>query len=408
MKPMPRLLVLLLTFACFSISILVVSCNPKPAEEQEDIPQSIDQTLLDQRLEALSQKAVQDLKKLPFDSLKIPRSLKEDGSLDARKSKQWTSGFYPGTLWQLAGLENNPELLSGAAQWIQAIEKEKWDSGTHDLGFKIYCSFGNAYEVTNKEAYKDVFITAAKTLCTRYNPTVGALRSWDHNKDKWDFPVIIDNMMNLELLFEVANLTDDTIMWNIAEQHAQTTLKNHFRPDHSSYHVIDYVPETGEVRKKNTHQGANHESAWSRGQAWGLYGFTVVYRYTKDPVFLQKAEAIADFIFSHPNLPEDLIPYWDFDAPNIPNEPRDVSAAAVTASGLIELSQYNPEKAATYLAWADKILLSLEKETYQSNAAPFFLKHSVGSIPGGSEVDVPIVYADYYYVEALKRRLALL
>ncbi|MEM6377985.1 MAG: glycoside hydrolase family 88 protein [Bacteroidota bacterium] len=391
--------------ACLS---LVFSCNPKPADDQIAATQSVDRTLLENRLAVVSQKTIQDLEQLPFDSLKIPRSLKEDGSLDARKSKQWTSGFYPGILWQLAALENDPAIIEGATQWIGPIEKEKRDSGTHDLGFKLYCSFGNAYAVTKNEAYKDVFITAARTLITRYNPTVGAIRSWDHNRDKWDYPVIIDNMMNLELLFEVAQMTDDTTMYQIADQHARTTIKNHFRPDNSSYHVIDFNPETGEVRKKNTHQGFAHESAWSRGQAWGLYGFTATYRYTKDPVFLKKAEEIASFIFKHPNLPEDLIPYWDYDAPNIPNEPRDVSAATVAASGLIELSEYVPEKAATYLAWADQILLSLEKETYQTDVAPFFLKHSVGSLPGDSEVDVPIIYADYYYVEALKRRLASL
>lgn len=408
MKSKPRLFSLPPTFSYLLLLFLSVSCNSNSTSDQRVAVQELDRELLEQRLASLSQKAVQYLEKLPFDSLKIPRSLKEDGTLDARPSKQWTSGFYPGILWQLAGLENNPELMEGATQWMQPIEKEKWDSGTHDLGFKVYCSFGNAYRVTNKEAYKEVFITAAQTLSTRYNPTVGALRSWDHNRDKWDFPVIIDNMMNLELLFEVAELTKDTVMWNIAEQHARTTLNNHFRSDNSSYHVIDYNPETGEIRKKNTHQGAAHESAWSRGQAWGLYGFTATYRYTKDPIFLAKAKDIAEFIFSHPNLPEDLIPYWDYDAPNIPNEPRDVSAATVTASGLIELSQYVPEKAATYLAWADKIILSLENETYQTSTAPFFLQHSVGSAAGGSEVDVPIIYADYYYVEALRRRLASL
>lgn len=408
MKSKPRLINLLPTLGCILLFFFTVSCNSQPAADQSRTAQEVDRELLEQRLANLSRKAIQDLDQIPYDTLHIPRSVSEDGTLDAGKSKQWTSGFYPGILWQLASLEKDPALVRGATKWIKPIEKEKYDSGTHDLGFKIYCSFGNAYQVTGNEAYKDVFITAARTLATRYNPTVGAIRSWDHNKDKWDFPVIIDNMMNLELLFEVAQMTEDTTMWNIAEQHARTTLKNHFRPDHSSYHVIDFNPETGEVRKRNTHQGAAHESAWSRGQAWGLYGFTVAHRYTKDPAFLQKAEAIANYIFTHPNLPEDLIPYWDFDAPNIPSEPRDVSAATVTASGLIELSQYVPEKAATYLAWADQILLSLEKDTYQTDTAPFFLKHSVGNLPSKSEIDVPIIYADYYYVEALKRRLASL
>jgi hypothetical protein len=385
---------------------LLLGCNSATSNESAPNKKLITQEQLEKRLQELSQKAIQDLAQLTFDSLKIPRSLHEDGTLDVGNSKQWTSGFYSGTLWQLADQQEDPILEAGATQWMMPLEKEKWDSGTHDLGFKVYCSFGNAYKTTQEARYKDIFITAAQTLSSRYNPTVGAIRSWDHHQHLWDFPVIIDNMMNLELLFEVAQLTDDTIMWNIAEQHARTTLKNHFRPDYSSYHVIDYNPETGAVQNKNTHQGAADDSAWSRGQAWGLYGFTVVYRFTKDPIFLEQAKSIANFIFHHPNLPEDLIPYWDFDAPNIPKEPRDVSAAAVAASGLIELSQYDPENAVTYLSWADHILQSLEEETYQTKAVPFFLQHSVGNIPSGSEIDVPIVYADYYYVEALRRRLA--
>ena len=182
-------------------------------------------------------------------------------------------------------------------------------------------------------------------------------------------------------------------------------MKNHFRPDNSSYHVIDYDPSTGEIRNRHTHQGAAHESAWSRGQAWGLYGFAMSYRYTKDVRFLEQAKAIAQYFFNHPNLPEDKIPYWDFDAPNIPNELRDVSAAAVAASGLLELYHLDEANKDQYLAWADAILESLEKEEYQANEPPFLLQHSVGSIPGDFEVDVPIIYADYYYVEALFRRL---
>lgn len=343
---------------------------------------------------------------LPFDSLQIPRSLKEDGSLDATPSKSWTSGFYAGTLWQLFDYSKNTVLQKAAEQWQAPIEKEKWDGGTHDLGFKVYCSFGNAYQITGEETYKEIFLTAARTLTTRFNEKIGAIRSWDHHEHLWGFPVIIDNMMNLELLFEATRLTGDSSFYHVAVSHANTTLKNHFRPDHSSYHVVDYDTLTGAVKQKNTHQGAGHESAWSRGQAWGLYAYAMTYRYTRDEAYLDQAKHIAQYIFTHPNLPEDLIPYWDYNAPNIPDEPRDVSAATVAASGLIELSRHDTANAKKYLIWADGILTSLESTEYQTDAAPFFLQHSVGSVPGKFEIDVPIIYADYYYVEALRRRLA--
>ncbi|MEM1122124.1 MAG: glucuronyl hydrolase, partial [Bacteroidota bacterium] len=190
--------------------------------------------------------------------------------------------------------------------------------------------------------------------------------------------------------------------------HAQKTLHNHFRKDNSSYHVIDYFPETGEVRKRNTHQGHSHESAWSRGQAWGLYGFTVAYRETKNSAYLEQAKKIADFFFTHPNMPDDKIPYWDFDAPNIPNEERDASAAAIAASGLIELSQHDTANKDKYLKWADQVLASLSSKAYEATTPPFFVTQSVGSKPHNSEINVPINYADYYFVEALLRRKALL
>ncbi len=286
------------------------------------------------------------------------------------------------------------------------MEKEKYDGGTHDLGFKVHCSFGRAWELTGNEAYRDVFITAAETLITRYNEKIGALRSWDHHADVWQFPVIIDNMMNLEMLFEATRLTGDSSFHKVAEQHALTTLKHHFREDNSSYHVVSFDTLTGKVEMKNTHQGFSHESAWSRGQAWGLYGYAMAYQYTKRPDFLNKAQDVAAFIFTHPNLPEDLIPYWDYDAPNIPNEPRDVSAATVAACGLFRLAESAPDMATEYRKNANAILASLTNQEYQLDQAPFFLQHSVGSIPGEFEMDAPIIYADYYYVEALNRSLA--
>jgi hypothetical protein len=332
-----------------------------------------------------------------------PRTL-EEGVLKLVPSKDWTSGFFPGELWYLYEYTKNPEWLAAAKAFTANIEQEKFNAGTHDMGFKIYCSFGNGYRLTKDEKYKEVIIQAAKTLATRFNPKVGAIRSWDHNSDKWDFPVIIDNMLNLELLFEATILTGDSSYHKIAVTHANTTLKNHFRPDYSTYHVISYNPQTGAVEKKNTHQGYSHESAWSRGQAWGLYGYTLCYRYTKNKAYLEQAQNIAKYIFTHKNLPSDLIPYWDFDAPEIPKEPRDVSAATVIASALYELSTYSTDTK-SYIEKANKILKNLAKSYSSENGGNkgFVLLNSTGSKPNKGEVDVPLIYADYYYLEALLR-----
>lgn len=392
-------------FIYFFLIFGFVGCNLSTSNTTQSVDTNpASQNDSPKQLEVLSKRAAGDLAKISFDSVQIPRTIEEDGKLKGTPSKSWTSGFYPGLLWQLYGFSKDEKLKELAMQWSAVVEKEKMDGGTHDLGFKIYCPFGNAYKITNDEAYKEVFVTAAKTLSTRFNPTVGAIRSWDHHEHLWKYPVIIDNMMNLEMLFEATKLTGDSSFYHIANQHASTTLKNHFRDDYSSYHVVDYDTKTGKVVKKNTHQGLNHESAWSRGQAWGLYGFTVAYRYTGEKKYLEQAQKIAEFIFSHPNLPSDLIPYWDYDAPNIPNEPRDVSAATIAASGLFELSSHDASNAKKYQDWATQILTSLQSEKYQCNTPPFFLKHSVGSIPGEFEMDAPIIYADYYYVEALLRK----
>lgn len=335
----------------------------------------------------------------------IPRTLTETGDLRLVKPRDWTSGFFPGVLWFLHEYTGKEEWREEAEKFTAYIENEKFDKGTHDLGFKIYGSFGQGNRILDNPEYRDVVIQAAKTLTTRYNPKVKSIRSWDHNADKWDFPVIVDNMMNLELLFAATRFTGDSTYYEVAVNHANTTLANHFRDDFSSYHVVDYNPETGEVQNKHTHQGYAHSSAWARGQAWGLYGYTMSFRETGMEKYLQQAEEIADFILNHPNLPEDMVPYWDFDAPNPEEQPRDVSAAAVTASALLELSTYS-DKGETYRAAADKILQSL----YQSYTAPvgsnrgFILLHSTGHKPADSEVDVPLNYADYYYLEALLRQ----
>lgn len=330
-----------------------------------------------------------------------PRTL-DSAKLKLVSSKDWTSGFFPGELWFLYEYTNNKEWKTEAEKFTSNIEREKTNGGTHDMGFKVYCSFGNGYRLTNDAHYKDVIIQSAKTLSTRFNPKIGCIKSWDNRK--WAYPVIIDNMMNLELLFEATKLTGDKSFYNIAVSHANTTMKNHYRSDYSSYHVVNYDTATGKAISKNTAQGYADESAWARGQAWGLYGFTMCYRETKNKSFLDQAEHIAAFILHHPNLPKDLVPYWDFNAPNIPDEPRDASAAAVMASALYELSTYS-KNGKKYRKIADKIMQSLTNN-YRSSIGEnkgFILLHSTGSKPSKSEVDAPIIYADYYYLEALMR-----
>lgn len=338
-----------------------------------------------------------------------PRSINKDGSLAMIHPHDWCSGFFPGSLWQMYAYTHDDFWRQQAISNTWLIEESKWHKGTHDLGFMMNNSFGKAYQLTGERSYKDVVLQSARTLITRYSSKVKSIRSWDHNRDKWKYPVIIDNLMNLEMLFWTTQETGDSIFWKIAVNHANTTMKNHFRPDYSSFHVVDYDPETGEVRARQTAQGYADDSFWSRGQAWGLYGYTMCYRFTKNPAYLQQARHIADFFFGLPNLPEDLIPYWDMKAPGIPNVPRDASAGAIMASALYELCGYvSTEDSKRYRAIADKIVDSLNQH-YRAESGTtygFLLLHSTGHHPAGSEIDVPLNYADYYYLEALTRKRA--
>jgi unsaturated chondroitin disaccharide hydrolase len=296
-------------------------------------------------------------------------------------------------------------LLAEAERMLQVLQKEKDNKSTHDLGFMMFCSFGNAERIASKPEYKQILLTSAKSLSTRFNAKVGCIKSWDSKPG--DFLVIIDNMMNLELLFWATRVSGDSSFYKIAVTHANTTMKNHFRSDYSSYHVINYDSESGEVKQKRTAQGAADESAWARGQAWGLYGFTVMYRETKDKKYLDQANHIADFILHYPNLPADKIPYWDFNAPGIPNALRDASAAAIISSALLELCSYvNEKQKVEYISVAGTILKNLSNAPYKANAGTyggFILQHCVGHMPNKTEVDVPLTYADYYFVEAMKR-----
>ncbi|SFG91871.1 Glycosyl Hydrolase Family 88 [Pedobacter insulae] len=332
----------------------------------------------------------------------------QSGKIETSDTKWWCSGFFPGSLLYIYEYTGDTAILSEAKRRLNILEKEKHFTGNHDLGFMMFCSFGNAYRILKDPAYRKTVDTAAASLSTRYRPNAQVIQSWNASK-KWGGPVIIDNMMNLELLNWVSDHGGDPRFKAIAIKHANQTLKNHFRNDYSSYHVIDYNLQTGEVVKKQTAQGAADESAWSRGQAWGLYGYLVMFRSTKDKRYLKQAKNIAKFILNHPNLPQDKVPYWDFNAPTIPDPKtnRDASAAAIIASALLELGQYTSKQERTkYVAVAQQMLTSLSTTAYRANLGEnggFLLMHSTGSLPGNSEVDVPLTYADYYYLEALLR-----
>lgn len=358
------------------------------------------------------------------DSTLFPRTSKTDGSLRCTKRNDWTEGFFPGALWYLYELNNSEETKQSAIRWTNALEPLKKLKSHHDIGFIMYCSYGNAFRLTEKKEYTDILIESAESLCSRFDEKVGAIKSWNYRKawdgkTEWFYPVIIDNMMNLELLYFAARVTGDKRFSNIATRHAETTARNQIRPDYSCYHVVDYDAETGEVKDKATCQGFTDNSTWARGQAWAIYGYTMVYRETKDKKFLKIAQRMADYYINHPNLPSDKVPFWDFhagvkgydpqwnyDPSKFEVVPRDASAAAVTCSALFELSKYSGKKGRVYRENAEQMLHSLASDSYRAKLGEnnnFLLMHSVGSIPHNNEIDVPLIYADYYFLEALKR-----
>lgn len=334
-----------------------------------------------------------------------PRTIEKDGSIRLVTARDWCSGFFPGMLWMMYHYTDDDFWRQQANFYTMPLAILRNYTKTHDLGFMVHNSFGWAWKLTRDKTYLDVELQAANALASRFSEKVGCIRSWDHNKDRFSYPVIIDNMMNLELLFWATQQTGDSTYYRKAVSHAKMTLKNHYRPDYSSYHVVDYDPSTGNVLKRCTFQGYADESVWSRGQAWGLYGYTMCYRFTHNKKYLKQAEHIASFIFSQSNLPPDLIPYWDMKDPLIPNSPRDVSAAAVTASALYELSSYSQDSI-DYKKKADGIMNNLYKHyrTKMGSNYGFLLLHSTGNYPSNDEIDVPIIYADYYYLEALLRK----
>jgi unsaturated chondroitin disaccharide hydrolase len=340
---------------------------------------------------------------------RLPKTYYVNGDrLETSDPGWWTSGFYSGTLFFLYEFSHDTALLNEAVSRLSLLEKEQYNKGTHDLGFMMYCSYGNGLRLPDSLRYRDILLTSARSLSTRFHPATGCIKSWDSKP--WHYPVIIDNMMNLELLFWATHVSGDSSFYKIAVTHANTTLRNHYRPDYSSFHVVDYDSVTGEIIGKKTAQGFADSSAWARGQSWGLYGYTMVYRATHDPKYLEQARHIAHFLLSNPRLPADKIPYWDYNAPAAPPPLRDVSAASIMASALIELSGYvrsvDQKEARGYLDVAEAIIANLSDNTYKAvvgSNGGFLLKHSVGHLPAHSEVDVPLTYADYYYVEAMLR-----
>lgn len=344
---------------------------------------------------------------------RAPKYLNLKDSLITSDMNWWCSGFFPGSLWltyEKTGNEEILELAKGNTLKLSTLLDHKTD---HDIGFQINNSYGHAYRITKDEKWKSMILAAAERLATRYNPVTKTLKSWDFVPEgrDWNWPVIIDNMMNLELMTNAAKLYNRDDLKEIAIAHANTTLQNHFRKDYSTYHLVDYDSISGNARLHQTFQGFADESAWARGQAWTIYGYTMMARETGIETYLQQAEHIAEYLLKR--LPEDGIPFWDFDSGKIPDDFRDASAGAIMASAFAELSALTKNKnlAMKSREMAEKQVRTLASPAYlaeEGTNGGFLLKHSVGNIPGGTEIDVPLTYADYYFLEALSRLTVLL
>jgi unsaturated chondroitin disaccharide hydrolase len=332
---------------------------------------------------------------------RFPRSTLADGSWRLEDSGSWTSGFFPGCLWLVHDWNESANSRQWAEDWTAGMAGERNDTSTHDVGFKIFCSFGNGYRLTGDPSYPGILRQGAASLATRFNATVGCTRSWDNR----NFPVIIDNMMNLEILFWAARNGGDPAWYDMAVSHALRTRQDHVRADGSTYHLVDYDPQTGAVLSRGTVQGYSDNSTWARGQAWAVYGFTMTYRETRDTRFRDTARRTADYFIDH--LPVDHVPYWDFQAPHIPNEPKDSSAAAIAAAGLLELCTLADDAAARarYRQVGCDIVAALCSPPYlaEGSTSHGILLHGTGNKPKNTEVDVSLIYGDYYFLQALLR-----
>lgn len=341
-----------------------------------------------------------------------PVTISSNGATKYCKYTDWRSGFFPGTLWILYELSGEKKFLTAARKYTEAIDGIQNLTHNHDVGFMTMCSFGNGYRLTGDEHYKDIIIQAAKSLITRFRPNAEIIQSWDEASwHPFKCPVVIDNMMNLELLCKAFELTGDSTFVKVAISHANRTLKEHFREDGSCFHVVDYDSESGTVIKRATFQGYSDESVWSRGQGWVIYGFSRLYQITGNRKYLNQALKTFNMLKNHPTLDADFVPWWDMCDPQIPNAPKDASAAAIIASALYNIATMDVDNPEQYIEYADKILISLSGPAYRASLGEnnnFILMHSSGNVPHNSEVDVPLNYADYYFLEALARRKSVL
>lgn len=393
--------------AILAFSLILASCASTTSTTGGDAA-SFD---LDEAIQYCNSQVHRSLRNLCNDSTDysmFPRNIQgNDSTWACRKGTpdEWCSGFWPGVLWYDYELTGDTLVRQMADRYTEELaylsERPVFD---HDLGFLMICSYGNGYRLTADSTYRRVLLDSADSLATLYNPHVGTLLSWPRNVEMFGgHNTIMDNMINLEMLFWASKHGGDKYLYDIAVKHAETTMEHHFRPDGTCYHVAVYDPEDGHFIKGVTHQGYSDSSTWARGQAWAVYGYTMVYRETRDKRFLDFACKVTDAYLSR--LPEDKVPYWDFDDPAIPQAPRDASAAGVVASALLELQGYvGGEKGAEYRRNAVEMLASLNSPAYRSGSKRCsFLDHSTGHHPAGSEIDASIIYADYYYIEALAR-----
>ncbi|MCM1176337.1 MAG: glycoside hydrolase family 88 protein [Bacteroides sp.] len=377
------------------LSLLIVAgCSPEETME----------SLSDRVFSVATEQCLQMEDRLTSQTL--PRTIGKNGEFVTSNIRWWCSGFYPGTLWYIYEYSGNPAIKEQAIANTLKLEPLQYRAKDHDLGFQMNCSYGNAYRLTGEQRFLEPLHTSALALAERFSPVTGTIRSWDFVRKgrDWEYPVIIDNMMNLEHLLNAADLFRDNSLKDIAISHANTTMCNHFRADFTCWHLVDYDPETGAVRHRETVQGYSDDSSWARGQAWALYGYTMMFRLTGHECYLRQAENIADMLVGR--LPDDGIPYWDFDDPKVPDTFRDASAASVMASAFVDLSSLTTSDCSKkrYIGMAERQLRTLASDEYLAKPGEncnFILRHSVGNLPGDGEVDVPLSYADYYFLEAL-------
>ena len=345
-----------------------------------------------------------------YDYTMMPRNILDGKTWNCRKAKpeEWCSGFWPGVLWMAYKASGDEEIRSAAEGYTKALDfvatRQAYD---HDLGFITINSWLKGIEALGDKApehYRRTALAAADSLATLYNPKVGTILSWPrHVKDYGGHNTIMDNMINLELLFWASRNGGSRLLHDIAVSHATTTMKHHFRPDGSCYHVAVYDTLTGDFLRGQTHQGYADYSMWARGQSWAIYGYTMVYKYTRDPLFLAFAQKVTDIYLKRlQETSNDLIPRWDMDDLR-PDAPKDASAACVVASALLDLGDYiGGWRGKYYHDMAIRMLAQLSTDRYLSNNInSSFLLHSTGHHPAGSEIDASIIYADYYYIEAI-------